>query len=100
MAIIQQPLIDGIIDYIEQALSKAQIVVAGQTVDYTIFKKTRVSNKIWVYILLNPEIGKVEEIQVLNAAGEAMAIKPVAIETNEDGHMVAFEFTVTVQEGV
>lgn len=100
MGIIKEPFIEGLIDFVEQTLQKARIMVAGESIDYPIFKKTRTSNKIWIYVLLETEIGHVEEVELLNSVGDVMANKPVSIVTQEDGHMVAFEFTVSVREGV
>lgn len=99
MAMMQQPFIDGVISFVEQTLTKARIKIDDVTTDYPIFKKTKVANKIWIYVLLETESGHVEEVHLLNAADEVIAIKPVSIITQEDGHMVAFEFTVSVQEG-
>ena len=99
MAIIQPILIDRLINYLDELVFRGKVKLNGQFVTYEIFKTVRDGNKLRKYIYLTSEIGLVEEAQLLSNSGDVLAIKPFSIEKQDDGLILAFEFTITVQEG-
>ncbi|MET3658537.1 hypothetical protein [Sporosarcina psychrophila] len=99
MAIIQPILIDRLINYLDELVFRGKVKLNGQFVTYDIFKTVRDGNKLRKYIYLTTEIGLVEEAQLLSNSGDVLAIKPFSIEKSDDGLILAFEFTITVQEG-
>lgn len=99
MAIIQPILIDRLINYLDELVFRGKVKLNGQFVTYEIFKTVRDGNKLRKYIYLTTEIGLVEEAQLLSNSGDVLAIKPFSIEKQDDGLILAFEFTITVQEG-
>lgn len=99
MAIIQPILIDRLIGYLDELVFRGKVKLNGQYVNYEIFKTVRDGNTLRKYIYLTSEIGLVEEAQLLSNSGDVLAIKPFSIEKQDDGLILAFEFTITVQEG-
>ena len=99
MAIVQQVLIDGLIKYMDNFMTKGRVKLNGEYVQYSIFKTVIEGNVLRKYIYLDTEVGKVEEAQLLSDNGDVLAIKPSNITKKDDGLVLAFEFTVMVREG-
>lgn len=99
MAIVQQVLVDGLIKYLDNLMVRGRIKLNGTYVQYNIFKTVIDGNVIRKYIYLDTEVGKVEEAQLLGNNGDVLAIKPFNITKQDDGLVLAFEFTILVREG-
>lgn len=99
MAVVQQILVDKIVNYLDELISKGKVKINGQYKNYDIFKTVKKGNVLRKYLYLETETGYVEEAQLLSSMGEVLAIKPFAIEKQDDGLVLAFEFTITVKEG-
>lgn len=99
MAVVQQILVDKIVNYLDELISRGKVKINGQYKNYDIFKTVKEGNVLRKYLYLETETGYVEEAQLLSSMGEVLAIKPFAIEKQDDGLVLAFEFTITVKEG-
>lgn len=99
MAVVQQVLVDKIVNYLDELISRGKVKINGQYKNYDIFKTVKEGNVLRKYLYLETETGYVEEAQLLSSMGEVLAIKPFAIEKQDDGLVLAFEFTITVKEG-
>lgn len=99
MAVIQQALVDRVVNYIDEITSGGRVKLNGAFVDYTISKTIKDGNKIRKYMLLDTEIGFVEEAQLVSSSGEILARKAFSINKQDDGLALVFEISVTVQEG-
>lgn len=99
MAVVQQILVDKIINYLDELIFRGKVKINGQYKNYDIFKTVKEGNVLRKYLYLETETGYVEEAQLLSSMGEVLAIKPFAIEKQDDGLVLAFEFTITVKEG-
>lgn len=99
MAVVQQILVDKIVNYLDELISRGKVKINGQYKNYDIFKTVKKGNVLRKYLYLETETGYVEEAQLLSSMGEVLAIKPFAIEKQDDGLVLAFEFTITVKEG-
>lgn len=99
MAVVQQLLIDRLINYLDEIIHRGKVKLNGQYVNYDIFKTVKEENVLRKYIYLETETGFVEEAQLLSSMNEVLAVKPFSIEKQDDGLVLAFEFTITVQEG-
>lgn len=98
MTTVQPILVDKLINYLDQLIYFGKIEIDGQYVDYEIYKTIIDGTVLRKYIYLQTETGLVEEAQLLSANNEVLAIKPMLIEKQDDGLMVAFEFAINVQE--
>lgn len=98
MTTVQPILVDKLINFLDQLIYFGKIELDGQYVDYQIHKTIIEGNVLKKYIYLQSEIGRVEEAQLLSSANEVLAIKPMLIEKQDDGLMVAFQFVINVQE--
>jgi hypothetical protein len=99
MAVVQQAVVDRLISYLDELIHRGKVKLNGQYVNYDIFKSTKEGNVLRKYIYLETETGYVEEAQLLSSSNEVLAIKPFSIEKHENGLVLAFEFTITIQEG-
>ncbi|KAA0944063.1 hypothetical protein FQ087_18225 [Sporosarcina sp. ANT_H38] len=99
MSVVQQVLVDRLINYLDELVHRGKVKFNGQYVNYDIFKTVKEGKVLRKYIYLETETGYVEEAQLLSSANEILAIKPFSIEKKDDGLVLAFEFTITVQEG-
>lgn len=99
MGVIQPVLIDRLTSYLDELVFRGKVKLNGQYVTYDIFKTVREGSVLRKYIYLQTESGLVEEAQLLSNSGDVLAIKPFSIEKQDDGLILAFEFTITVQEG-
>lgn len=98
MAVVQPIMTSKIIDFIDSLIEKGKVKINGTYHNYSIFKTLKEHNTIRKYIYLETEIGYVEEAQLLSVNNDVLAIKPVEIEKQEDGLVIAFEFKLTVEE--
>jgi len=99
MEVVQQNLIDKLVNYLDELIFRGKVKINGQYKNYDIFKTVKEGNVLRKYLYLETETGYVEEAQLLSSMGEVLAIKPFSIEKQDDGLVLAFEFTITVQEG-
>jgi hypothetical protein len=99
MEVVQQNLIDKLVNYLDELIFRGKVKINGQYKNYDIFKTVKEGNVLRKYLYLETETGYVEEAQLLSSMGEVLAIKPFAIEKQDDGLVLAFEFTITVKEG-
>lgn len=99
MAVIQQTLVSRVVNYINEITSNGRVKINGAFADYEISNVIVDGNKIRKYILLDTETGFVEEAQLVSSSGEILALKPFAINKQEEGIALVFEITVSVQEG-
>jgi hypothetical protein len=99
MAIIQAILIEKMVNHLDGLINSGRIQINGQFQNYTIYKTVKDGNVLRKYLYLETEMGYVEEAQLLSAASEVLAKKPLSISKQEDGIVIAFEFTILVQEG-
>lgn len=99
MTVIQQALISRVVNYINEITSGGRVKINGVFTDYAISNVIVDGNKIRKYILLDEEIGFVEEAQLITSSGEILALKPFSVNKQEDGLALVFEITVSVQEG-
>lgn len=98
MAVVQAIMLDKILDFIDALVDKGKVKINGTYRNYAIFKTIKQDNTVRKYIYLETEIGFVEEAQLLSVNNEVLAIKPVSIEKQEDGLVIAFEFKLSVEE--
>lgn len=98
MAIAQPILIERLTDYLDGLIFRGKVKLNGVYVDYEIFKTVKDGNVLRKYIYLESEVGLVEEAQLLSNSGDVLAIKPFSIQKQDDGLVLAFEFTINVQE--
>lgn len=96
--VIQQIFIDKIVNYMDELIFKGKVKMNGEYKDYTIFKTIKEGNRLRKYLYVETEMGSVEEAQLLSSMGEVLAIKPFSITKEEDGLVLAFEFTLTLEE--
>lgn len=99
MKVIQQALVSRVVNYINEITKSGRVKINGVFADYEISNVVVDGNKIRKYILLDEEIGFVEEAQLISASGEILALKPFLVNKQEDGLALVFEITVSVQEG-
>ena len=99
MAVVQQILVDRIINYLDELIFRGKVKINGQYKNYDIFKTIKEGNILRKYLYLETEIGYVEEAQLLTSMNEVLAIKPFSIEKQDDGLVLAFEFTIEIKEG-
>lgn len=99
MAVIQQVLLDGMINYLDSAVQSARVKVNGTFADYPIYKTQKSGNVIRKYVYLETEEGFVEEAQLLGSGKDVLAKRPFAINKQEDGLVLVFQFTIDVREG-
>lgn len=99
MAVIQPVLVDGVVNYINQQIDGGKVRINGELVDRVITSTILDGNTIRKYILLDEEVGFVEEAQLVSTSGEVLAKKAFSINLTEDGTALAFEIKVIVQEG-
>lgn len=98
MATIQPILTDKLVNYLDQLIYYGKVKLNGEYVDYSIHKTVVDGNILRKYIYLQSEEGNVAEAQLLSSANEVLAIKPMSIEKQEDGLVLAFEFAINIQE--
>lgn len=99
MPVVQSIVTERLINYLDELIYRGKVKLNGQYVNYEIFKTVREGNVLRKYIYLETETGFVEEAQLLSSMNEVLAVKPFSIEKQDDGLVLAFEFTITVQEG-
>ena len=99
MEVVQKNLIDKMINYLDELIHHGKVKLNGQYKNYEIFKTLKEDNVLRKYLYLETEIGYVEEAQLLTSMNEVLAIKPFSIEKQDDGLVLAFEFTIEVKEG-
>ena len=75
-----------------------KVKINDEYAEYEIFKTVVEGNILRKYIYLQTEEGLVEEAQLLSSDNEVLAIKPMSIEKQEDGLVLAFEFAINIQE--
>lgn len=99
MNVVQQVLIDKLINYLDELIFRGKVKLNGEYKNYDVFKTVKEGNILRKYLYLETEIGYVEEAQLLTSMNEVLVIKPFAIEKQDDGLVLAFEFTIEVKEG-
>ncbi len=99
MKVVQPILIERLVNYLDELIYRGKVKLNGQYVNYDVFKTVKEGNVLRKYLYLETETGYVEEAQLLTSMNEVLAIKPFSIQKQEDGLVLAFEFTITVQEG-
>ena len=99
MAIVQQVLIDRLMNYLDELILRGRVKLNGEYVNYDIKNTVLVGNTLRKYIYLDVDEGIVEEAQLLSNNGDILAVKPFSITKQDDGLVIAFEFTLVVQEG-
>lgn len=99
MAVVQQILVDKIVNYLDELISRGKVKINGQYKNYDIFKTVKKGNVLRKYLYLETETGYVEEAQLLTSMDEVLAVKPFSIEKQDDGLVLAFEFTIEIKEG-
>lgn len=99
MEVVQPILIERLVNYLDELIFRGKVKLNGQYMNYDIFKTVKEGNVLRKYLYLETETGYVEEAQLLTSMNEVLAIKPFSIEKQDDGLVLAFEFTITVQEG-
>lgn len=99
MAVVQQILIDKIVNYLDELISRGKVKINGQYKNYDIFKTVKEGNVLRKYLYLETETGYVEEAQLLTSMNEVLAVKPFSIEKQDDGLVLAFEFTIEIKGG-
>lgn len=97
MTIIQPIFIDKIVGFMNSEIQKGKVKLNGQYLDYEIHKTIKENNTLRKYLYLETEVGVVDEAQLLAQDGAILAIKPFDIKKTEDGLVLVFEFTVTVE---
>lgn len=98
MPVVQPIMLEKIIDYINSLVDKGKVKINGTYQNYSIFRTIKQDNTVRKYIYLETEVGYVEEAQLLSVNNEVLAIKPVSIEKQEDGLVIAFEFNLSIEE--
>ena len=98
MNVIQDVMVTKIINFLDELLHKGKIKLNGEYKNYDVFKTIKEGNRIRKYLYLETETGYVEEAQLLSSTNEVLVIKPFAIEKQDDGLVLAFEFTIEVKE--
>jgi len=98
MATVQPILTDKLLNYLDQLIYFGKVKINDEYADYEIFKTVVEGNILRKYIYLQTEEGLVEEAQLLSSDNEVLAIKPMSIEKQEDGLVLAFEFAINIQE--
>lgn len=99
MAVIQPILVERLLSYLDELISRGKVKVNGEFANYDIFKTVRDGNTVRKYLYLTTEVGLVEEAQLLSNSGDVLAVKPFSIHKADDGLVLTFEFKITVQEG-
>lgn len=99
MKVIQPLLIEKLINYLDDLIFRGKVKINGEYKNYEVFKTVKEGNVLRKYLYLETETGYVEEAQLLTSMNEVLAIKPFAIEKQDDGLVLVFEFTITVEEG-
>ncbi|MGN7387714.1 hypothetical protein [Sporosarcina sp. SAFN-015] len=99
MTIIQPVLTDTILNLMDDILARGKVKIDGVYKDYEIFKSVQDGNTLRKYIYLQSEEGLVQEAQLLSTGGDILATKPFSISKQDDGLILAFEFSLTIQEG-
>lgn len=98
MPVIQPIFTSILIDTMDQLCAKGKIKLNGVYKNYEVFKTVKEGNTLRKYLYLETDIGYVEEAQLLSVNNDVLAIKPVEIEKQEDGLVIAFEFKLTLEE--
>lgn len=98
MAVVQQALVDRLLNYLDGILFKGRIKLNGTYQEYEIYKTVKDGNTIRKYLYMQTESGRVEEAQLTANDGTILAVKPFSITKQKDGLVLAFEFTIQVQE--
>lgn len=98
MPVVQPIMLQKIVDFIDSLVDKGKIKINGTYQNYSVFKTVKQENTVRKYIYLETETGYVEEAQLLSVNNDVLVIKPVEIEKQEDGLVIAFEFKLTLEE--
>lgn len=99
MSVIQPLLIERLFNFLDASLTKGKVKFNGSYRDYSVLKTVREGNVMRKYIYLEDEEGLVEEAQLLSDNGDILAVKPFSIQKDDNGLVLAFVFTLIVQEG-
>lgn len=99
MPVIQDALVNRVVNYIDDLIQGGRVKLNGKFENYEISNTVKDGTKIRKYMLLDTEVGFIEEAQLVSASGEILALKPFSINKQEDGLALVFEITVSVQEG-
>lgn len=99
MSVIQTLLIDRLLNYLDESLVKGKVKFNGAYRDYNVLETVRDGNIIRKYVYMEDEEGLVEEAQLLSNNGDILAVKPFSIQKDDNGLVLAFVFTLIVQEG-
>jgi len=97
MEIVTQVFKDLTVGFWDELILRGKVKLNGKYVNYDIFKTVRDGDTLRKYIYLQSETGIVEEAQLLSNNGDVLAIKPFSIKKQDDGLLLAFEFTLVVQ---
>lgn len=99
MSVIQPLLTDRLFNFLDESMVKGKVKLNGVYRDYSMLKTVREGNIMRKYIYLEDEEGLVEEAQLLSGNGDILAVKPFSIQKDDNGLVLAFVFTLIVQEG-
>lgn len=98
MTVIQDILKQKLLNHLDELCNKSKIKINGAYVDYSVFKTYKDGDVLRKYLYMETEVGYVEEAQLLSPNNEVLAIKPLFIDKQDDGLVIAFEFKLTVEE--
>lgn len=99
MTVVQQVFINKIINFMSSEIQRGKVKVNGQFKEFTIYSTFHEGNTLRKYLYLEMGASLIEEAQLLSSDGTVLAKKPFSINKTEDGLILAFEFTISV-EGV
>lgn len=99
MTVLQDTLIDGVVNYIDTRIVKGRVKINGEMSEVEVERTILDGRTIRKYILIDNQVGFIEEAQLLSESGEILASKPYSINKSEEGIALVFEITVSLQEG-
>lgn len=95
---VQQALVKRVLEFLDELMHGGKVKINGNYINFDAYKTIIEGNTIRKYIYIESEQGLVQEAQLTAENGDVLAIKPVNIQKDEDGLMLAFEFVLNVQE--
>lgn len=98
MAIVQPILVTYLANTLSAYVNKGKVTINGAIKDFAIYKTTIEGSKVRKFLYIENEIGTITQASLVDSAGNLIAIKPVAIEKQEDGIMIVFEFNLAITE--
>lgn len=96
---VQPLLLESLIAFLDGLMSAGKVKINGVDKNYEIYQTIIDGNTIRKFIYIQDEEGLVGEAQLTTIDGEVLAAKQVNIQKEEDGLMLAFEFSIELQGG-